>query len=500
MGKARHDRTPRGSGKKCGPAKTATMLDSSDSGNCAFLSRARNSKYHHRLDEIVIDVNGEIWLTRETFHPKDCFGSTAPEGNWRRFSEVGWTSCADPLTVPFENGVLYRALRSILIEEADWTETQLFQIACTEIDLGHEMWGASTVPAFLDRLNKDIPALVRSMARFGYLKQAELAHRSYGMYNKGIEYFSNEQYHDPVDPDNEIKVGIDKFGRFVLLEGQHRLAVAKFVGVKRLPVLVAFRHLEWDRLKRDVARCSVTESNGLSVYIDHPDLKRFNLSEQNGLRIVKAAAKHGISLPLRGVGLASCDDESSKMESLGMRCSYLSRAAYLARVERIGTGHWHNADRRWIYHGAAACMARLVSPSSPDKVLEMGTMGVSIVPESHTIDYADAWQYDGKNPTYEHDARITPWPIESGQYELLIALRVFHHLAPNQEQAFKEARRVSRSMIIVTPEYYDKVEGSKGIRYTDWVSWNDGREPTTVMELGEEFGSLYFWDQKALGH
>ena len=181
-----------------------------------------------------------------------------------------------------------------------------------------------------------------------------------------------------------------------------------------------------------------------------------------------------------------------------MSVKYLSRKSYSERAVEIGKGHWKNAHRRWVYHGAAVAFAQIVAPSSAASVLEMGTMGISCIEGSHTIDYLDSWDFQGKAPTYAHDARKTPWPVETDTYKLLIALRVYHHLAPVQREAFNEARRVARNLIICSPESYDKVKGSRGIPLESYIEWNDGREPTAIMEIDEEFGNLYFWNEKAL--
>ena len=95
---------------------------------------------------------------------------------------------------------------------------------------------------------------------------------------------------------------------------------------------------------------------------------------------------------------------------------------------------------RWPYLRFAAEMAANVE-APPDRVLELGAYHLAIVPDCHTMDIrADL------TPTFVHDARITPWPIAAGAYDLFIALQVFEHLggpaSGAQERAFAEIRRV----------------------------------------------------------
>lgn len=50
-----------------------------------------------------------------------------------------------------------------------------------------------------------------------------------------------------------------------------------------------------------------------------------------------------------------------------------------------------------------------------------------------------------------HDARETPWPIESKAYDLFVALQVFEHLEGRQVEAFAEVRRISCQAILTLP-------------------------------------------------
>ena len=46
--------------------------------------------------------------------------------------------------------------------------------------------------------------------------------------------------------------------------------------------------------------------------------------------------------------------------------------------------------------------------TDPSKVLEMGTMGLQCVIDSHTINFIEKWDFEGKAPTYFHDGRVIP--------------------------------------------------------------------------------------------
>lgn len=178
----------------------------------------------------------------------------------------------------------------------------------------------------------------------------------------------------------------------------------------------------------------------------------------------------------------------------------LSETEFMAAARRTGGSHWKNAASRWAYHSAAIeCVAR-VAPARARDVLELGTMGISIVHGSDTMDYAEKWNGHFE-PTYRHDARDMPWPVADGRYDVFVALRVFHHLLPHQAACFREARRIARAIIIVTPVEYEVAslsDTSTGIAEADVAAWNDGVPPTTCMRFGDWRGNLYFWDATAL--
>ncbi|THF64139.1 hypothetical protein [Pseudothauera rhizosphaerae] len=175
----------------------------------------------------------------------------------------------------------------------------------------------------------------------------------------------------------------------------------------------------------------------------------------------------------------------------------LSKEEFFRKATEIGGGHWNSQplDLRWNYHCSAIEIVRKIGISKPQEVLEIGTVGLQIVKGSDTLDQDKYWNYPGKNPTFMHDARNTPWPVQNA-YKIIIALRVFQYLAPYQEQAFNEARRLCRHLILVVPRgdaYRPKgLETSKGIALTEFLRWSDGMPPRLFQETS--MGDLYHWD------
>ncbi len=176
---------------------------------------------------------------------------------------------------------------------------------------------------------------------------------------------------------------------------------------------------------------------------------------------------------------------------------YLNFDRYSSLVIKLEDGHWtkDTIRVRWDYHSKTIDLIKSLGISDPKMILEMGTMGISCVNDSDTIDFMEKWNFPGKQPSIVHDCRQTPWPIANSKYELFISLRAFQHLIPYQKEAFQEALRIARKVIIVVPREYDNpiIPDSKGITYQDFVKYNDGIHPN--MFLPTEFGDLYFWNQ-----
>jgi hypothetical protein len=175
---------------------------------------------------------------------------------------------------------------------------------------------------------------------------------------------------------------------------------------------------------------------------------------------------------------------------------YLTKSEYAELTKKHEGGHWtpETIETRWDYHNRVIELIKSLQINNAHHILEMGTMGIPCVIGSKTIDYAERWDFKGKNPTYLHDAREFPWPIKNKEYDLFIALRVFQHLIPVQKECVKEAMRISKKVILVVPETYKNkvLPNSKGITYTDFVDFLDGLHPNLYVPTAQ--GYLYYWD------
>lgn len=178
----------------------------------------------------------------------------------------------------------------------------------------------------------------------------------------------------------------------------------------------------------------------------------------------------------------------------------ITRREFEQRTRALEGGHWTQEmmAARWDYHRQAAELVQELNPAAPSRVLEIGTMGVQVVRGSDTLDYGERWDFPGKEPTFLHDARTTPWPMNDKSYDIVLALRVFQHLVPVQRECLVECLRVGRHVILVVPRAYVNpiLPDAKGVTFHEFCEFIDGAYPKRFVETA--FGDLYHWDAESL--
>lgn len=168
---------------------------------------------------------------------------------------------------------------------------------------------------------------------------------------------------------------------------------------------------------------------------------------------------------------------------------FLTQQEYINNAKELGGGtHWSNFDARWDYHNKAINVLKENGVDKHSKILEIGTMGIQLVLDSDVLDIeTKKWKHNGKSPTFLHDATQIPWPVEP-KYDWAIAMRVIQHVPRYQQSIFNEMKRVAKNVLIIVPEKY---KDNGGITLDDFVSMNNGINPTGVMNT--EFGNLFYW-------
>jgi hypothetical protein len=133
----------------------------------------------------------------------------------------------------------------------------------------------------------------------------------------------------------EISVNIDRHGRYLFQDGRHRLAIARALGVARVPVKVLVRHRKWVEFRefvRSLAEGGGGSSRAHELYQNpvHPDLQDFPSTHACEDRFT---AIHEALLPGTGALLdvgANLAYFCHRFESLGYECYAVERFPWIA--------------------------------------------------------------------------------------------------------------------------------------------------------------------------
>jgi hypothetical protein len=177
----------------------------------------------HPLKLYAIDPNDiEVALQKEALNNFTWRLSPALDGEW------------DTKVEGINNYDLIYSLKNHFNEGLEWKETDLYSRAISCID-GSKRWIGR--PNLSDRRDlrqylKRIDGLYRKIKSEGYRTQRELAREE-------NQYFwvSDSAYET-----HEITVHLGRNGELIFEDGWHRFAIARALGLERIPVRVAARH------------------------------------------------------------------------------------------------------------------------------------------------------------------------------------------------------------------------------------------------------------------
>jgi hypothetical protein len=204
-----------------------------------------------------------------------------------------------------------------------WQSSEYYQVAVRQIENGRNLWGCVNRADF-DKHCTKIDQLIESITRDGYLERAAL---------------DNSSVIDTPLGQNEILVNVSRDGFALFQDGRHRLAIALALGIKKVPVQVFMRHSEWQVFREFMHRIA-TSSGGASkkgflyqspINFDLTDVPAEHSCEDRW----DAIKKHAPSAP--GVALdigCNLGYFCHKLEDLGYSCigiEYLPEMTYAAQ-------------------------------------------------------------------------------------------------------------------------------------------------------------------------
>ncbi|MBP2300899.1 hypothetical protein [Azospirillum picis] len=172
----------------------------------------------------------------------------------------------------FEDTTIYRSFKEVFVDGRDWSTTEFFAENIQKIDNGQILWGCRSKNDFLKRLNTTVRDLYYSILSSGYLSQSNI----YSLKQQNNLQAITERfigYQESVHQNHEIKIGFNEQGEVIFVDGRHRLAIAKLLGIQEIPVNVVFRHKNWADFHHHLFALAKGLSNSRLYHkLSHPDL------------------------------------------------------------------------------------------------------------------------------------------------------------------------------------------------------------------------------------
>jgi 2-polyprenyl-3-methyl-5-hydroxy-6-metoxy-1,4-benzoquinol methylase len=163
----------------------------------------------------------------------------------------------DRLEKRFEDLDVYGAFKQVHLEGKDWRETVYYQRILDALNKGEILWGCANENDLQQRC-KNLDELFQTIKKEGYKTQHSL--------------LRSQHFVDLIAIGDEVTVNVGRDGDLLFSNGAHRLAIAKLLGIKQIPVKIAVRHREWAALIVGLLQYAKTLGGELYQPATHPDL------------------------------------------------------------------------------------------------------------------------------------------------------------------------------------------------------------------------------------
>ncbi len=209
----------------------------------------------------------------------------------------------------FEDNFIYKGAKERFIDGKEWKETIVYKKAIEQISQG-KIWNGCNNEERLKKYFEGFDTLYNNIKQNGYIPHAKIKNFKTKI-NKADPYTKN------ID---EIKVGIGRNGQILFIDGRHRLAIARILGIKKVAVRVFVRHKQWADFKNKLLFYAKKQGGEIYQKAYHFDLEsvpcaygneRFDLIRDN------LSLKQGSVLDIGANFGYFCH----KLEKLGFDCT-----------------------------------------------------------------------------------------------------------------------------------------------------------------------------------
>lgn len=162
---------------------------------------------------------------------------------------------------------LYQGLYDRYHNGLSWKKIDFVQQIRKQADSGTADWKGIQSETDLWKACRRVDDLYESINKNGYRTMDELV-------DLGVVDPEAHRLPEQLVRRDEIVVDIDRDGQFLFVDGRHRLAIAKILGLEEIPVRISARHERWQRVRERVADADDPEElpENTPSRLEHPDL------------------------------------------------------------------------------------------------------------------------------------------------------------------------------------------------------------------------------------
>lgn len=177
-----------------------------------------------------------------------------------QITDGDWEQCEN--TKPLSERYEYQGLIQRFDEGRNWEETIYYKEAKREIAKKGSVAGYTDIEEFLNIRCAYVDDLFGEIREEGYRPNFRGIHDVPNGKRAGKKRYLNEL---------EPLISIGRNGGIFWVEGLHRLAISRILGIEKIPVQVIVRHKQWQKLRDKIYNNGLPEAR--ENLRDHPDLQ-----------------------------------------------------------------------------------------------------------------------------------------------------------------------------------------------------------------------------------
>ncbi len=181
------------------------------------------------------------------------------DGNWDQSEQC------------FEDLPVVQALQKRFINGMEWEEIEFINKVIDNSKKGIITWRGCESKADVQEACDTVDDLYYNLKNRGYLSMETLTQKGEVPEDKYVKGDGFNKY-------DEVAVDISRNGQFLFVDGRHRLAIAKILGIEEIPVRISVRHANWQQKRKIIYRNRFEHLDTKhKKYLGHPDMKRVNI-------------------------------------------------------------------------------------------------------------------------------------------------------------------------------------------------------------------------------